>query len=650
MAKLTRETQTVFGSGATTGQLKVFGSLVNGTPTNATNVGTGAGGVQNLSNFLSGWYAAMVGNNSFAAQDMNALCWLFSYQLAYLLQEGIAEYDASTTYYTNSIVQSNGVLYFSLQDSNTGNTPSSSPTFWQQKGLQSESFNSSGTFVAPTGVNEVLVQPILNYKAIHKNGFLEPALGILNASGSIYMWGAGIYGVLGNNSVTSVSSPVVISSPAGIAFKKLVIGAQSAITNCMFATTNTDQVYAWGYNASGQLGVGDQISRSTPTLISVGGSAKIIKVASDTGGNTFFLTESGDLYGCGLNTYGNLGIGNVNATSVPTLVLGGFKWSDVWAADFRTFGLTTSGSLYSWGVNINGELGLGDVTPRSSPVLVLGGIPFASVSLDPTNSGNPTLAITTSGAMYGWGINNHGQLGIGNVTAQSSPVLVLGGQTWSSVVDFAGQIIGLNTSGAAYVWGVTQNGNTSVPINTSGSSPVLVSGGLNFSKIDCVSYTPDTSLYGITTTGILYAWGGNGVGQLGVGDITSRSSPVLVAGGYTFDQVYAFQTGGNDQATILGVDVNGRVYAWGSSAEGVLGNGSAVTLTSAVSSPVLVLGGFIAQNSTYPGMFQAPSQPQVIPVIPGNSYTIVVSPNGYTKFGNTNIGFQIAGLTVVSSQ
>lgn len=131
MGKLTRFTQLLFGSTASAGRISEYGSLQNGTPTTyAGSAATPALIQGDPGNFESGWDGAVIGNSSPAIQDANAVQYLNSYQLAYLLQEGIAEYDAATTYYINSICQVSGVLYVSLVNTNIGNAPASSPSDW----------------------------------------------------------------------------------------------------------------------------------------------------------------------------------------------------------------------------------------------------------------------------------------------------------------------------------------------------------------------------------------------------------------------------------------------------------------------------------------------------------------------------------------
>ncbi len=106
MTRLTRETQQIFGQNIGFQQAIEFGSLANSSTTYLTTPLTGASIplIQSLSNWLTGWYGAVVGSNAPCIQDMNAMCYVFAYQLAYLMQAGIAEWDSGTTYFTGDTV------------------------------------------------------------------------------------------------------------------------------------------------------------------------------------------------------------------------------------------------------------------------------------------------------------------------------------------------------------------------------------------------------------------------------------------------------------------------------------------------------------------------------------------------------------------
>jgi len=118
MAKIIRKNQKIFGSNPGINQVGKFGSLAAGLPAFTTDPEV----IQELSNYLVGWFGAVVGGNSPAIEDMNAVHFLYAYQLAYLMQTGVAEWNVDTEYYIGSLVNDgNGNLYSSLTDTNLGN-------------------------------------------------------------------------------------------------------------------------------------------------------------------------------------------------------------------------------------------------------------------------------------------------------------------------------------------------------------------------------------------------------------------------------------------------------------------------------------------------------------------------------------------------
>lgn len=129
MSKLTRVLQKIFGSTAGTDEIAQIGSLAAGTPAFTTDPAT----IQALGNYLQGWYGVVLANNSPAIEDVNALDFLITRQLAYIFQAGIPEYDATTVYYKGSLVNSGGLAYASLTDANTGNAVTDA-TNWRTVG------------------------------------------------------------------------------------------------------------------------------------------------------------------------------------------------------------------------------------------------------------------------------------------------------------------------------------------------------------------------------------------------------------------------------------------------------------------------------------------------------------------------------------
>lgn len=130
MAKLTRKSAKVFAedASANVGGVAQFGSLAAGN----ANYSKDPDVIQGLTAYKNGWSAAVVGNKSPAMEDRNALDYVLSYQLAYLMQRGIPEWLSSETYYNGSFVSIGQAIYVSKSDNNINHNPSTdtSHTYW----------------------------------------------------------------------------------------------------------------------------------------------------------------------------------------------------------------------------------------------------------------------------------------------------------------------------------------------------------------------------------------------------------------------------------------------------------------------------------------------------------------------------------------
>ena len=400
---------------------------------------------------------------------------------------------------------------------------------------------------------------------------------------SLISWGDNQYGQLGVGDVTARSSPVAVLGGSNL-FTYGAAGPSS------FGFNTDRSLYAWGRNTYGQLGVGDVVSRSSP--VAVLSSLKFHWTS--IGESSHAVINNGTLYSWGRNDTGQLGVGDVTPRSSPVAVLGGLKFSQVVPGqdgDYRTFGLDkTTGSLYAWGVNTNGELGLGDTTPRSSPVAVLGGLKLAKVVTSPNN----TLAMDQSGALYAWGKNDIGQLGLGDVTPRSSPVAVLGGVVAKDIYsNGADSFYALTEAGTLYAWGQNDMGQLGLGDVVVRSSPVAVLGGITFKSL--VDFCPgNKSAIGFAADGSLYAWGHNDVGQLGVGDTVDRSSPVAVLGGNKYSYVMPVSKG------FVGYAIGSGTYGWGLNDKGQLG----VKDTANKSTPTAT-GSILTRSGREPGSYYA---------------------------------------------
>ena len=229
-----------------------------------------------------------------------------------------------------------------------------------------------------------------------------------------------------------------------------------------------------------------------------------------------------ELYAWGGNAYGELGLGNTTYYSSPVQVGALTTWTKVSAGNQFSVAIKNDGTMWSWGYNGQGQLGLGDTTERSSPVQIGALTTWASVSV----GGNFALAIKTDGTLWSWGSNTtYGQLGLGDTTNRSSPVQVGALTTWAKVsMGFGNYSIAVKTDGTLWGWGKNNFAQLGLNNTTDYSSPVQVGALTNWSKIAA----GNENVLAIKTDGTLWTWGYNNKGQLGLGDTTDRSSPVQV--------------------------------------------------------------------------------------------------------------------------
>lgn len=148
MPKIERKTQKIFGGNAESDQLAVFGSMISGTPVYNDDIEA----LQSEA-YTEGWKAAVAANEAPFMEEMNAVQYGFSKQLAYLFQQGIAEWDAGTTYYLNSFCQVGGVIYKSMQDENINHSPADDTegTYWSP--LKTGGGGSGGLEVCDIGMS-----------------------------------------------------------------------------------------------------------------------------------------------------------------------------------------------------------------------------------------------------------------------------------------------------------------------------------------------------------------------------------------------------------------------------------------------------------------------------------------------------------------
>lgn len=411
----------------------------------------------------------------------------------------------------------------------------------------------------------------------------------LKTDGTVYCWGQGVNGQLGESNSTSFirQSPIQVADVGGSGYLTNVYQIVSGQSHtCALKKDGT--VYCWGANASGQLGDNTTSTRYIPVQVKgVGGTGVLSGVSQIAAGfeHTCAVKTDGTMFCWGNSANGQLG-DNFNAQrSVPVQVkglngVGLLSGVSSIAAGFRhTCAAKTDGSLYCWGQNSVGQLGDGSTTDHFAPVLVfnLGGL--TNVSSVSTGQYH-TCAVKTDGSAYCWGQGANGRLGLGDATQRLTPVQVVG-IGGSGTLSNVSQIIAgyahtcaLKTDGSMYCWGYNVYGQLGDNTTSQRLTPVQVTGVGGSGTLSNVTWISNNESYtcALKNDGAVYCWGYNFYSQLGDGGTTHRSTPVQVLNVAVVSTVSNAASVGPGMSFSCFSKSDGTVYCGGVNVSGKIGD------------------------------------------------------------------------------
>ncbi|XP_063224238.1 RCC1 and BTB domain-containing protein 1-like isoform X3 [Bacillus rossius redtenbacheri] len=226
-----------------------------------------------------------------------------------------------------------------------------------------------------------------------------PHVVAFTSAGHMFSWGHNGYCELGNGT----TNQLLVPSPVAAMSCKEVVDV-SCGSHHSLALTRDGEVFAWGQNNCGQVGSGMSTNQIAPRKVNSALSGK--RVISIACGQTssMAVAENGEVYGWGYNGNGQLGIGN-NVNQLNPCRVSGLQDKVVVKAACgyaHTLALTDAGELFAWGANSYGQLGTGNKSNVSSPVRIAADIGRIA-DIAATHYGHISAAITQNLKVYMWG-------------------------------------------------------------------------------------------------------------------------------------------------------------------------------------------------------------------------------------------------------
>ncbi|GLD91657.1 hypothetical protein PINS_up000190 [Pythium insidiosum] len=285
-----------------------------------------------------------------------------------------------------------------------------------------------------------------------------------------------------------------------------------------------------------------------------------------------------ELFSCGQNNYGELCLGHCNSTSKLEHVpfFSGKSIREIAGGNEVLAVLARDGTLFTCGLNKSGQCGNGTFEERvlvATPVRALAGISIEMIAA--ANGCEHMLAVSTDGAVYSWGYNDRGQLGLGSTISKSHTPRLIESLRDKYVITYAAvsyhHSAVVTSAGELLTFGMNDCGQLGLDHTQHQHTPQLVDALASqvVTKVACGLYHTVVT----TAGGELYAFGKNDYGQLGLGHARNVKLPTLVR----------VTIGDSDEKVVdvscgyyhtVAVTDKGKLITWGRNDYGQLGIGS----------------------------------------------------------------------------
>jgi alpha-tubulin suppressor-like RCC1 family protein len=401
----------------------------------------------------------------------------------------------------------------------------------------------------------------------------------INKKGKLCAVGHGNgYDMAGNGSdylIAGSSPEIMVPLAAG---ESIVNTFSNGVTGpTMYLLTNQNRVFSTGYNANGQCGRGGTTDqRYFQSIPQLDGTSWVSPNSGPGNAGHMGAVRNGQLYMWGYNAEGQLGLGDTTTRLLPNLVntgaLAGKTITKVYTHVYYgyTFVIDSNRDVYATGQNDNGQLGLGNYTNRNTFAQVPGIKADDIILSHGTNTSSSYIIDGTT--LYSTGDNNVGQLGLGDTTRRNTFTVVPGvsAKTLSVSGHRSASVVCLQTDGTVKVWGHNDRGQLGLGDTTNRLSPVTLTAAGN-DVVKAITHDNYTFTAILKADGTIYASGYNGYGQLGVGDRTNRNAltKIVMDSNIQFKDIALF--GYNSGTQLIAIDQDNGMWGCGYNGQWSLG-------------------------------------------------------------------------------
>lgn len=330
-------------------------------------------------------------------------------------------------------------------------------------------------------------------------------------SRTLFCWGSGLDGQFGSDGGAGEPRPLALAEGS---FRGVCSAEHHA---CALREDGT--LLCWGGNDSGQLGLGDRMPRPTPSAVS---APRFVAVACG-GDVTCAIAERGELYCWGSNAEGTLAQGDPQSlpdSLTPLRVARELHVAQVGVGQGHVCAIDDGDELYCWGRNTVGQLGVPGPIQIRTPQHVDSARSYESVAA----AQDHTCAIAREGRMYCWGDNAEPLLGVASSSPRvDTPSAVSSSELFRQVAVSWFHSCAISQRGALYCWGRNREGQLGLGDMTTREVPTRVGLDEDWRRIAVGRF----HTCGVRANG-LYCWGDNRQGQLGLPDLARRYVPIAV--------------------------------------------------------------------------------------------------------------------------